>query len=70
MELEDCNPKFTPSDKLPLGKDEDRDPCREHWEHRSVVSMMLYLAGSTCLDIVHVVHQCARFPIIPDSGMR
>ena len=61
MELEDCNPKFTPADKLPLGKDLEGDPCRERWEYRSVVGMMLYLAGSTRPDIAYAVHQCARF---------
>ena len=61
MELETCNPKFTPADKIPLGKDEDGDPCRECWEHRSVVGMMLYIAGSTRPDIKYAVHQYARF---------
>ena len=36
------------------------DLCMEEWEYRSVVGMMLYLAGSTRLDIVYAVHQCAR----------
>ena len=28
-QLEDCNPKFTPANKVPLDKDADGDPCRE-----------------------------------------
>ena len=61
MDLETCNAKFIPVDKIPLGKDEDGDPSRECWEYRSVVGMMLYLAGSIHPDIAHAVHQCARF---------
>jgi hypothetical protein len=61
MEMEDCNTKYTPADKEPLCKDIDGDPCSENWEYRSIVGMMLYLAGSTRPDIAYVVHQCARF---------
>ena len=61
MELETCNPKYTSADKMSLGKDEVGDPCREGWEYRSVVGMILHLAGSTRPDIVYAVHQCARY---------
>ena len=27
--MEDCNHKYTPAEKLPLGKDESGYPCRE-----------------------------------------
>ena len=64
MELDDYSPNFTPTDKLPLGKDEDGDPYRERWEYRLVVGMMLYLAGSTHPDILYAVHQCARFQLL------
>ena len=47
MAMEECNPKYTPADKVPVGKDIDGDPCMEEWEYWSVVGMMLYLAGST-----------------------
>ena len=54
-------PKFYPCGKLSLGKDKDEDPCRERWEYRSLVGMIMYLAGSTHLDIAYAVHQCGRF---------
>ena len=43
-----------------LGNDVDGDPCMEEWEYRSVVGMILYLAGSTRPDIAFAMHQCAR----------
>ena len=61
MYMEEYNPKFTPADKVSLIKDEDGEPCREAWEYRSIVGLMLYLTGNTQPDIVYAVHQCARF---------
>ena len=61
MNMTDSNPKFTPGDKFPLVKDADGDPCREDWEYRSVVGMMLYLAGSNRPAISYAVHQYVRF---------
>ena len=61
MDMEDCNLKYTPVEKDPLWKDEDGPPCCKQWEYRSIVGMMLYLAGSTRPDIAYAVHQCARF---------
>ena len=65
MEMEDYNLKYTPTDKDPLHKDQDGDPCCESWDYRSIVGMMLYLAGSTRPNITYTVHQCARFSHIP-----
>ena len=53
--------KYTPADKDPLCKDEDGDPCCDNWNYRSIVGMMLYLAGITRPNIAYAVHQCARF---------
>ena len=66
--LEDCNPKFTPADKVPLDKILDGDSCCEEWEYRSIVGMLLYLAGSTRPDISYAVHQCARFSHKPKAS--
>ena len=65
MAMDDCNTKYTPADKDSLCKDTDGDPCSENWDYRSIVGMMLYLAGSTRPDIAYVVHQCARFSHSP-----
>ena len=46
MDMEDCNLKFTPAKKDPLCKDLGGAPCCEDWDCRSIVGMMIYLAGS------------------------
>ena len=61
MDMTECNRKYTPADKIPLGKDVDGDPYMEEWDYRSVVGMMLYLASSTRSVISYAVHQCAWF---------
>ena len=66
--MEERNIKFTPADKVPMSKDLDGDPCREDWDYRSIVGMLLYLAGSTRPDIAYAVHQCARFSHSPKAS--
>ena len=56
MDMEDCNLKFTPAEKDPLCKDLGGAPCCEDWDYRSIVGMMLYLAGSIRPDITYAVH--------------
>ena len=63
--MEDSNPKSTPAEITPIGKDLDGDPCKEKWDYRSIVGMMLYLAGTSRPDISYSVHQCARFSHSP-----
>ena len=65
MDMEDCNLKYTPVEKDPLYKDEKVVPCCEDWDYKSIVEMMLYVAGSTRLDIAYDVHQIARFSHAP-----
>ena len=61
MAMEDCNHKYNPMDKIPVGNNMDNDACVEEWEYCSVVGMILYLSGCTFPDIAFVVHQYARF---------
>ena len=61
IDMDTCSHKYTPAEKLPLGKDETGDPCREDWKYRSVVGILFYLAGISRPNIAYVVHQCARF---------
>ena len=61
MSMENSTIKYTQADKHPLGKDEAGAPYMEDWNYRSIVGMMLYLAGSTCPDIAFAVRKCARF---------
>ena len=67
-QMEECNLKYTPADKIPLNKDLDGDPCCEEWYYRSIVGMLLYLAGSTRPDIAYAVHQCAIFSHQPQAS--
>ena len=65
--MKECNVKFTSADKVTLDKDLDGDQCYEEWEYRSIVGMLLYLAGSTRPDIAYAVHQCATFSHQPNA---
>ena len=58
--MNDCNLKFTPTDKEPLSKDIDGDLCWEEWDYMSVVGILLYLSWNSRPDIVYAVHQCVR----------
>lgn len=60
-QMEDCNIKSAPTDKIPLNKDLDGNLWCEEWDYISVDGMVLYLAGSTHSEISYAVHQCARF---------
>ena len=57
MNMMKYNYKLILANKAPLGKNKDRDPCMEEREYRSVVGMMMYLAGSTRSNIAYVAHQ-------------
>ena len=68
MDLINANSKLTPTDKEPLHKDIEGEPCCEEWEYWSIVGIVLYLAGSTHLNIAYTVHQCARFSRNPQKS--
>ena len=59
--MEKSNPKYTLADKVPLHKELKVASCCETCNYRSIVGMILYLAGSTRTDIKYAVHQYARF---------
>ena len=55
-DMKECNHTYTTAEKLPLEKDEIGEPCREDWEYRFVVRMLLYLAGGSRPNIPYAVH--------------
>lgn len=65
MGLQDANPKSTPTDVKPLGKDEHGPACQEKWSYGSIVGMLMYLASNSRPDIAYAVHSCARFTHSP-----
>ena len=50
--MEECNRKYTPAEKIPLGKDKYGGPCREDWKYRSVVR---YQNGIIEPDLVNIL---------------
>ena len=42
-------------------KDQDKENRLQQWHYKSVIGMMMFLAGTTRPDISFAVHQCARF---------
>jgi hypothetical protein len=67
-DMKDCNPDSVPAPPRPLGKDANGDPFDEAWNYRSVVGMLLYLAGNSRPDIAFAVHQVARFSHDPKKS--
>lgn len=39
--IDDSNNKSTPVETTPIRGNLDRDPCKENWDYRSIVGMML-----------------------------
>jgi hypothetical protein len=64
----DCNPDAVPAGPTPLGKDPNGATFSEFWNYRSVVGMLLYLAGNSRPDIAFAVHQAARFSHAPKQS--
>jgi hypothetical protein len=65
--MTDCNTDASPTspDGKALGADLHGPQALSEWNYRSVVGMMLYLAGNSRCDISFAVHQCARFSHAP-----
>ncbi len=57
--------KFTPSESKPLVKDVNGDVASGAFSYSSVVGMLLYLSGNTCLDITFAVNCCAHYMFCP-----
>ena len=66
--MQDANAASVPADAKTLGKDKDGEPFQEDWNFRSVVGMLLYLAGNSRPDIAFAVHQAARFSHDPKKS--
>ena len=58
----------TPANKAALGTDFHGTPAQEHWDYRSIVGMLMYLASNSRPDIAFVVHQCAHFSHCPKAS--
>ena len=64
--MTEINVKDTPSVyKEVLQKDENGLDHKQEWSYRSAIGMLNYLAASIRPDILHSVHQCARFTANP-----
>ena len=66
--MQDCNPKTTPADSKPLGKDKNGKPFNEQWGYASVVGMLLHLSGNSRPDLAFAVNQAARFTHDPKDS--
>jgi len=54
--MKDCNPKSTPADPKPLGKEKTGKLLAQEWGYASVVGMLLYLSGNSRPDIAFAVN--------------
>ena len=54
---ENLNPKSISTEIKTIGRELDGDPCKENWDYRLIVGMLLYLAGSSHPEISYAVHQ-------------
>ena len=61
IDLSEMNAKETPVGKPLLHKDLSGEKRKQHWNFRSAVGMLNYLANSTRPELAMAVHQCARF---------
>jgi hypothetical protein len=64
LNLTPCHPKYTPAISV-LHPDHGGHARIEHWNYRSIVGKLTYLAHMTRPDIGMAVHNCARFTVAP-----
>lgn len=51
-----------------LSRDINGEACNEEWHCKSVMGKMNFLQKSTRVDMLHSVHQCARFSADPKQS--
>eukprot|EP00957_Ditylum_brightwellii_P035554 2695626-Ditylum_brightwellii.AAC.1 len=51
-----------------LIKDIDGEERKEGWNCRAIVGVLIFIVGSTMLEISHATHQCARFCESPKAS--
>ena len=68
MNLEECNPNWTPARADALGSDPEGELFDEDWNYRSIVGMMLYLSTNSRPDIAFAVSQVCRFGFAPKKS--
>ena len=61
----EMNSRNTPVIKPLLHKDLEGLPRKHQWNYRQAIGMLMYLQGTSRLDILMAVHQAARFTICP-----
>ena len=63
--LQDQSDEHTIPATTILTADPSGPPREHHWNYRSLIGMLNYLASSTRPDIAFAIHQCARFTTTP-----
>jgi hypothetical protein len=66
LQLENSYHKATPAIHV-LHPDSAGHPCTEHWNYRSIIGKLNFLAQMTRPDISMAVHNCARFSHRPTN---
>ena len=62
IDMDEYNNKYAPVEIDSLCKGVEGSPCYKDCDLRSILGMMLYLAGNILSDVAYDIHICARFP--------